>query len=152
MSQVVFIYNGQNIIIQNNYYDIMYNIFQKFSTKANINLNSVYFLYNGKTISNQYLKLEQIINIDDKMRNKMNILVVDNQNTYSFNSNINSMYKNYNESNQIAALDTNNMNMQQYNSGNKGYNQILKSLNDYNKRIENGKRNKIRNSKTKIKN
>ena len=88
MSQVVFSYNGQNIIIQCNLYELIYEIFQKFSTKANKDLNSLYFLYNGDIISNQFLTLDEIMNRDDKIRNKMNILVQDNQNTYTSQSNI----------------------------------------------------------------
>ena len=88
MSQVVFSYNSQNIIIQCNLYELIYEIFQKFSTKANKDLNSLYFLYNGDIISNQFLTLDEIMNRDDKIRNKMNILVQDNQNTYTSQSNI----------------------------------------------------------------
>lgn len=88
MSQVVFSYNGQNIIIQCNLYELIYEIFQKFSTKANKDLNSLYFLYNGDIISNQFITLDEIMNRDDKIRNKINILVQDNQNTYTSQSNI----------------------------------------------------------------
>ena len=95
MSQVVFSYNGQNIIIQCNSYDLIYEIFQKFSTKANKDLNSLYFLYNGRMISNQFLTLDKIMNSDDKIRNKMNILVQDNQNIYSSQSNITSAQTQY---------------------------------------------------------
>ena len=90
MSQVVFSYNGRDIIIQCNLYDLIYKIFQKFSTKAHKDLKSLYFLYNGDIISNQFLSLDEIMNRDDKIRNKMNILVQDNQNTYSSQSNITS--------------------------------------------------------------
>jgi hypothetical protein len=77
----------------------------------------VYFLYNGDIISNQFLTLDEIMNQYDKIRNKMIILVQDNQNTYSSQSNISSSH------------DNNNL-------SNKDYNMILQTVNDSNKRIE----------------
>jgi hypothetical protein len=46
-------------------------------------------------ISNQFLTLDEIMNSDDKIKNKMNILVQDNQNIYSSQSNITSAQTQY---------------------------------------------------------
>ena len=129
MSQVVFSYNGQNIIIQCNSYDLIYEIFQKFSTKANKDLNSLYFLYNGCVISNQFLKLDEIMNSDDKIRNKMNILVQDNQNIYSSQSNITSAQtqystKSYNTYNTYNAYPSNVQNYEYTTNTNVEYNVV----------------------------
>ena len=51
--------------------------FQKFSSKLNTKLNSVFFLYNGNNITDTDLTFEQLANIDDKKRNKMSIIVSD---------------------------------------------------------------------------
>ena len=127
MSQVVFRYNGRNIIIQCNLYDHIYEIFQKFSIKADKDLNSLYFLYNGEIISNQFLTLNEIMNRDDKIMNKMNILVQDNQNTCYSQSKITNYSKSYGGNN--ISNDNNNL-------SNKDYNIILQTVNDSNKRIE----------------
>ena len=74
MASVEFSYEGRNIVIQCNEYDTMEKIFQKFATKAQVNLNSLLFLYNGTTIANKNLTFDQLSNNYDKDRNKMNIL------------------------------------------------------------------------------
>ena len=109
MTEVNFFYNGQNIIIQCNLYDVIYEIFQKLSMKTYIDLNSVCFLYNGKIIFNQYLTLDQIMNNDDKLRNKMNILIYDKNNTESSQTNINSELQKYNDSLEIYPLTQTNI-------------------------------------------
>ena len=75
MALVEFYYEGRNITIQCNKYDTIGKIFQQFTSKAEVNPNSVTFLYDGKIIFNNNLNFEQIANIFDKKRNKMNILV-----------------------------------------------------------------------------
>ena len=141
MTEATFSYNGQSITIQCNLYDMIYQIFQKFLTKANKNINSVYFIYNGNIIQNYYLSLNEIMNHDDKIRNKINILVNDNQNTYYYTT---SYTKNYDSTNKIS-IDDNN-------SGKDEYNKICKIVNDSNKRIEEMEKEiKIETQKLKLK-
>ena len=60
MAQIEFYYEGRNITIQFNKYDTIGKIFQQFTSKAEVNPNSVSFLYDGKIIFNQNLNFEQI--------------------------------------------------------------------------------------------
>ena len=75
MTSVEFFYEGKNIIIQCNKYDIMEKIIQQFIAKVGSQSNSLAFLYNGSTITNRNLTFDQLSNIDDKNRNKMSIIV-----------------------------------------------------------------------------
>ena len=74
MSKVIFSYNGQETTILCLKEDKMKNICNKFASKIEVNLNSLYFIYNGNTI-NLELKYEETVNSIDKNRNIMNILV-----------------------------------------------------------------------------
>ena len=60
MALVEFYYEGRNITIQCNKYDTIGKIFQQFTSKAEVNPNSVTFLYDGKIIFNKNLNFEQI--------------------------------------------------------------------------------------------
>ena len=74
MSKVNFNYNGYDTTIQCKIGDKMEDIFKKFCTKVQIDINSVYFLYDGQQVNNK-LTFEQSLNKNDKTRNEMNILV-----------------------------------------------------------------------------
>ena len=81
MAEVIFNYEesnqGSNIIIQCNIKDKMKDIFMKFSTKAQKDLNNLYFIYNGNIIKDD-MEYGQIWNVEDKKRNIMNIIVYEN--------------------------------------------------------------------------
>ena len=47
MVEIEFIYNGKKSIIQSNLNDILRDICQKFSDKAQLDLKELLFLYNG---------------------------------------------------------------------------------------------------------
>ena len=82
-----FSYNGKSLVIQCNRYDTIGQIFQKFSIKSGININSVTFIYNGDGNINRNLIIDQVANNIDKNRNKMNILVYDMNKSISISSN-----------------------------------------------------------------
>ena len=78
MSQVEFMYNGVNTVIQSNPNEKMKDICQKFKDKAIIDRNkSLFFSYDGKVGFNEELTFEEIANTEDKRRNKMNIIVTE---------------------------------------------------------------------------
>ena len=77
MMEVLFIYEGQNIIIQCNLDDIMKDIINKFKNKIKKEDNNLCYLYNGDII-NEELILNDIIG--DKNEKKINIIVVNNNN------------------------------------------------------------------------
>ena len=80
MSQVEFIYNGVNTIIQCNPDDKMTNIFQKFRDKVVIEKNKeISYSYNGKVGINEELNFQKLANSIDKERNKMSIVVLENE-------------------------------------------------------------------------
>ena len=74
MYHAIFIYRGQNIIIQCNLDEKMKEIIQKFKIKAELNKEFIYYLYQGNQI-NQELKLENIISLDDKNLKQLKIVV-----------------------------------------------------------------------------
>ena len=77
MIEVIFIYKGQQIIIQcYNIEDKMKDIINKFKNKIKEEDNNLYYIYNGDKI-NEELKLNQIIK--DKNAKKINILVYNNR-------------------------------------------------------------------------
>ena len=84
MCTVEFIYKGYSTFIQCNYNDKMKDIFIKFATKAQLDINSIYFLYDGITI-NKELILEQI----NKGKDTIIILVndINSSKTLKFNLN-----------------------------------------------------------------
>ena len=73
MINVVFSYID-NITIQTNLEEKMINVFTKFATKINANVEKFFFLYNGNMIKKEST-IEQTINKEDRKNNKMNILV-----------------------------------------------------------------------------
>ena len=75
--EVKFIYNGKNLIVQCNRYDIIGQIFHKFSIKSGKDINYLSFIYNGEAITDRNLSIDQIANFIDKNQNRMNILVYD---------------------------------------------------------------------------
>ena len=83
MSEVEFLYNGNNIKIQCNSNDKLRNIFDKFITKVGTTNNLLVYLYNGDTISNYGLTFYELANSEDKIRNKMNIIVTETLNSNS---------------------------------------------------------------------
>ena len=74
MCEVIFHYDGNEIVIQCQNEEKIKNISQRFADKANINLNELYFLYNSNIV-NLELTFKQLVNIEDKRTNKMNIIV-----------------------------------------------------------------------------
>ena len=75
MAQVNFNFNGKKTIIQCQKDEKMIDIFKRFNTKTNTDINSVYFLYGGNSIINTDLKFSEIANDNDKLENSMNIVV-----------------------------------------------------------------------------
>ena len=69
--QLIFLFQGSSIIIQCKRYDRMHDIFQKFTSKVNIDMKDIYFLYKGDVIRKE-LKVEDIV---DKEDYKVNFLV-----------------------------------------------------------------------------
>ena len=78
MAQVVFSFNGNDIIIQCNKSERMEEILKKYSIKVGKEINSLYFIYSGNYLNDE-LTFEEIANEEDKERNKMNILVTENK-------------------------------------------------------------------------
>ena len=74
MSKVIFSYNGIETTIQCLEEDKMKNICNKYSSKINININSLLFIYGGNQI-NFDLSFKEQANSIDKERKEMNILV-----------------------------------------------------------------------------
>jgi hypothetical protein len=76
MAQVLFNFNGNDIIIQCGKNEKMEEILKKYSTKVGKEINSLYFIYSGNYLNDE-LTFEEIANKEDKERNKMNILVTE---------------------------------------------------------------------------
>ena len=76
MFNVVFNLNGQDTIIYCKRNEEMKNVFNKFASKTNIDVNKVYLLYNGKMV-NENLTCDALMNENDKKRNSMNILAIE---------------------------------------------------------------------------
>ena len=76
--EVLFEYEGQQIIIQSNIEDKMEDIINKFKIKINEEGNNLYYIYNGDKINEELkeIKLNQIIK--DKNEKKKFILVFSN--------------------------------------------------------------------------
>ena len=80
-----FNYNGTSTIIQGNSQDKIKDLISKYTSKTEVNTNSLYFLYGGKTLKEDST-LEQIMSNEDKKRKKMNILI--NKQEYEYEENI----------------------------------------------------------------
>ncbi len=74
MASVIFTYEGLPLKVQCLKEDKMKDICNKYISKININMNSLYFLYGGNQI-NLELTFKEQANSIDKERNEMNILV-----------------------------------------------------------------------------
>ena len=74
MSKVIFSYDGKETTIQCLKEDKMKNICNKYSSKIDININSLLFIYGGNQI-NFDLSFKEQANSIDKERKEMNILV-----------------------------------------------------------------------------
>ena len=73
MIRANFAFKGLSYIILWQSEDKMEEIFKKFATKAQIEINRIYFIYNGNKIDEK-LKMNQIINKIDQSRETINIL------------------------------------------------------------------------------
>ena len=74
MAKAEFNYKGIKTVIQCLEDEKMEEIFKKFSTKVNLDINNLYFLYSGNKINSQ-LTFAQIISEADKGRKIISILV-----------------------------------------------------------------------------
>ena len=74
MIEIDFYYKGIKTTIQCNINDKVKNIIQKFSTKANIDINNLFFLYNGEQLDEE-LTFNDQASRQDKERKIMSILV-----------------------------------------------------------------------------
>ena len=78
MSQIEFIYNGVNTVIQCNRDEKLKDICQRFKLKVNLAPNKLLFYsYNGRVVTNDELKFVEIANTEDKNRNQMNVIVIE---------------------------------------------------------------------------
>ena len=75
MIEIEFLYKKLNIKIQCELNSKIEDIYKKFITEIDIDINSVHFLYSGNKISNNKLTIEELINSDDRLINKMKIVV-----------------------------------------------------------------------------
>ena len=78
MSKAKFSFEGTETVIQCLKDEKMKNICNKYSTKINIDINSLIFLYGGNQV-NQELAFNEQTNSVDKERNEINILVYKNK-------------------------------------------------------------------------
>ena len=78
MSEVVFIYNGINTIIQCNLNEKIKDICKRFKDKVNLNDKNINYTYNGKLVLNEEITFEALANTEDKIRKKMSFIVFDN--------------------------------------------------------------------------
>ena len=76
MAKVEFNYKGKTIIIQCQEEEKMEEIFNKFVSKIELDINNIYFLYSGNKINSQ-LTFSEIINDIDKDRKIISIIVND---------------------------------------------------------------------------
>ena len=74
MAKVIFSYNGTELTIQCTKDDKMKDICKRFSTKVDINMNSLFFLYGGNKINYELTFMEQA-NSNDNNCNQMKVLV-----------------------------------------------------------------------------
>ena len=78
MATVIFNFNGINTKIQCKKEDKMENILNKFKSKIEKNINTLFFLYNGNQI-NIDLTFNEQANLEDKNKNEMNVLVFEKE-------------------------------------------------------------------------
>ena len=87
MAKVIFSFENEEIIIQCDLKDRMKDIFMKYCSKIQKDVNKLYFIYNGNIIK-QDMEYGQILNEEDKKRNIMNIIVYENNKDIDINENI----------------------------------------------------------------
>ena len=75
MVEVEFTFKQQVTIIQCELDNKMKEIYNKFISKVEVDLNSVYFLYSGNIIDNNELTIDKIITLNDREIKKMKIIV-----------------------------------------------------------------------------
>ena len=75
MVEVEFTYKQQTIIVQGELSNKIGEIYNKFISKVEIDINSVYFLYSGNIIDNNELTIDKLINSNDRETKKMKIVV-----------------------------------------------------------------------------
>ena len=74
MIQIEFNYQGQLINVQCDEKEKLKNIYSRFCSKTELDINKIYFIYNGSVLNGE-LTIESIINKFDKSRKLMNIIV-----------------------------------------------------------------------------
>ena len=79
MSKAIFLFNGQELVIQCRKEDKMKDICNRFAIKIDININSLIFIYGGNKI-NYVLTFKQQANSMDNDINQMKILVFQSEN------------------------------------------------------------------------
>ena len=79
MSKAIFLFNGQELVIQCTKEDKMKDICNRFAIKIDININSLIFIYGGNKI-NYELTFKQQANSMDNDINQMKILVFQSEN------------------------------------------------------------------------
>ena len=72
MSEINFLYQSTQTVIQCTKNDLMKDICQRFANKNKININEIYFIYNGNKVNENYTFVQQA-NTEDNKRNKINI-------------------------------------------------------------------------------
>ena len=87
MSEINFLYQSTETVIQCTKDDLMKDICQRFANKNEININDIYFIYNGNKVNENYTFVQQASN-EDNSRNKMKILVYKSNNNQEKNQNI----------------------------------------------------------------
>ena len=75
-AKAVITYNGEKTEVQCLSNEKLRNIFERYGTKAVIDINNISFLYNGRQI-NEDLNFEEILNKEDKLSNEINIIGIE---------------------------------------------------------------------------
>ena len=84
--EIVFNYNGINIIIKCGKHEKFKEICKNFRRQTKTEGKPLFFIYSGSQISNDELSFKELANYDDRKRKKMNILVNDIEDTESSQS------------------------------------------------------------------
>ena len=88
MSKIIFNFYGKEIIIQCNINEKMRDIFQRYSSNIQMDIDKVYFIYNEIMINQelQELQLKELINEIDKKLNITKIFVYENDKNIKYNN------------------------------------------------------------------
>ena len=84
MAKVVFSFENEETIIECDFKDKMKDIFMKYCSKIQKDLNKLSFRYNANMI-NEDMEYGQLLNEEDKKRKIMNIIVSENSNNIPMN-------------------------------------------------------------------